>query len=896
MKFFKELKLLLENKGKKRNVFLSVIVFLLIIVISFFAVFRCYGIIYLKQMDEYMEQIPKNLENHKNEFYKLSRVYEEDILARAELGLIIFKEQSGLTDAEKLEQLRSAVSADSISLLDEQGKVLSTTGPVTPEETFLACIQNLEAHQTHLEFFRALSNDEEKTQKSDGKGFVRIPISENTKQSLVFEFSCGMILDLYNSLADWSIVLNRMFFGTYTAAFIKSGDKLVLYPQGTVTGDDSQKLYEDLTKIFESNSQIWHTKKGLPVKLVTLLGNRYLASPMRFSFDDSQVLITIPMKTVIGNGIYISIAVTTIIVFGLVLIQIYIYRRLLEEKAKKGTDEFPRKMVFKVMLPGVLVMLIVTNLFSNMLLLLENRANAASIAESKRIAVQYEIEQNTSDEAAHRSTYVNYYLNRAKMLAAFLTEHPDYQTHASLADLSRTVKTDYLMRFDSSGQELIASNSYTGFSVGKNLSEEYEAVLMGYPYIVVGPSKDPYTSQMQLGAAILMTDADGQPDGFLLAVYNAGQLDAEIKWMSPENTVNRAVVPNGYFAAIINDNDGRFTAHTDPNMIGQKADDVLDNYESGSFEGFSDYKGKYMCVSASSDGEKTIMFMLAEHGTDYIRTNSLLIGFALLVGLVLLYYSVSDALIALVESKPRPDANNNMRAPILIFPDGYSVFLTLFAFFVMVAYFNNWWTSFNYVFQGNWSKGVHLFSIWAAMFVVAITLCISYLARTVLNYFEKRFSYQSKTIARLVKSLVSYSVVIFLFFRILDMFGVNTKALLASAGVVSIAVGMGAQSMASDLLAGFFMMLEGSVHVGDRVAVSNVTGNVTDMGIRTTKITDDDGNVTILTNSKVSPICNMSLKTQAKKEEESIKIRIPFFGDNNDDDETDDNGSDGNEE
>ena len=90
------------------------------------------------------------------------------------------------------------------------------------------------------------------------------------------------------------------------------------------------------------------------------------------------------------------------------------------------------------------------------------------------------------------------------------------------------------------------------------------------------------------------------------------------------------------------------------------------------------------------------------------------------------------------------------------------------------------------------------------------------------------------------------------------MFGVNTTALLASAGIVSIAVGMGAQGMASDLLAGFFMLMEGSVHVGDHVDVAGVNGYVTDMGIRNTEITDENGDVVILNNSMVSAVRNMS--------------------------------------
>ena len=140
-----------------------------------------------------------------------------------------------------------------------------------------------------------------------------------------------------------------------------------------------------------------------------------------------------------------------------------------------------------------------------------------------------------------------------------------------------------------------------------------------------------------------------------------------------------------------------------------------------------------------------------------------------------------------------------------------------------------------------------------------------------LKIVESRLNKRSRTITRLIDSVICYSACIFLLFRILSMFGVNTTTLLASAGVLSIAVGMGAQSMASDLLAGFFMMLEGSIHVGDHVSVSGVTGDVTDMGIRTTEITDADGNVVILNNSHVGSVLNMSRKLELQEQEDDLE-------------------------
>ena len=116
---------------------------------------------------------------------------------------------------------------------------------------------------------------------------------------------------------------------------------------------------------------------------------------------------------------------------------------------------------------------------------------------------------------------------------------------------------------------------------------------------------------------------------------------------------------------------------------------------------------------------------------------------------------------------------------------------------------------------------------------------------------------------RLVDSLIGYTAVILLLASTLYLFGVNTEAMLASAGIVSIAVGMGARDLVTDILAGVFMLLEDSLHVGDTVQVGAWEGRVTDMGIRTTRITNDRGEVKILNNSHNSDVINKNCVEQA---------------------------------
>ena len=871
---FEEIKALLHEKSGKRLIAFSAIVFLLITAIVFYAVFQLSENICLKTMDDYLDEIPKIVDSRKDELIMRSRIFEEDVLARAELGLKLYGEENELTDAEKLEQVRDAVSAASVSLLDGQGQLFSTTGPVSPEENFRACVQALEPRTPYLELYPALPEDGKETGKKDGKGFVLLPLPGNTNRSLVFEFSSDSLMALYNDLDDWSDVLERMLFGEEAVAFAKTGDQLTVYPLDIFTPEQTLQLKEEVTQVFQNTDSFRKAENGKSSKLITLLGEQILAVLMNYPEEDTEILLTLPLKQVLGNSIFIAAAISAIIGWGIILFQIYVFRRLLQNEAWKGTDAISRKRVCRITRPGMLVVLIVTVIFSAMLLLLEGRSTVSFTASNKRVSLQYEIDWRKDQENTIRSTFTDLYRTRAQTLADFLTEHPDYLTPTGLKELSRIAQADYLMRFDSTGQELVSSNSYTGFSVGTNLSEDYRAVLMGYPWAVVGPAADPYTGRMQLGTAILMTDGEGQPDGFLLAVYSAGDLSAELKRMKYENAVNSFAVQNGHIAAAVSNEDGRFIAHTDTEMIGRKAADYLEDFVPGnSFEGFTDYNGAFVYISASAADGKTLLYMAPARENSYTQTGFVLAALAALLILALLYYPIAGILVAraMTEAKENLQPPARMGRPMSVFSDGYSVFLTLFAFIALISFYNRWWTTFDYVLGRQWSKGVHLFSIWAALFVLAVTFFFVFLIRTVLFHMESRLNLKGKTATRLANSLVTYAATIFLFFFILDMFGANTATLLTSAGIISIAVGMGAQSMAADLLAGFFMMLEGSVHVGDLVNVSGVTGIVTDMGIRTTEITDEEGNVVILNNNKVSPVRNMSRKHTQTEPENTLK-------------------------
>ncbi len=91
---------------------------------------------------------------------------------------------------------------------------------------------------------------------------------------------------------------------------------------------------------------------------------------------------------------------------------------------------------------------------------------------------------------------------------------------------------------------------------------------------------------------------------------------------------------------------------------------------------------------------------------------------------------------------------------------------------------------------------------------------------------------------------------------ILDVFEVNIAPLLAGAGVVGLAIGMGSQKLMQDIIAGIFILVEDQFHVGDSVEVAGVAGTVEGMSLRVTRVRDFHGILHFIPNSEIGHVAN----------------------------------------
>jgi moderate conductance mechanosensitive channel len=117
---------------------------------------------------------------------------------------------------------------------------------------------------------------------------------------------------------------------------------------------------------------------------------------------------------------------------------------------------------------------------------------------------------------------------------------------------------------------------------------------------------------------------------------------------------------------------------------------------------------------------------------------------------------------------------------------------------------------------------------------------------------------RSRTLVSLLMNLTHWFFGFVLLVTVLREMGIDVRALLVSAGVVGVAVGLGAQSLVKDVITGFFILFERLIAVGDTVEAGAYRGTVEAIGIRVTKLRLLDGALRVIPNGELTSFTNFS--------------------------------------
>ena len=171
---------------------------------------------------------------------------------------------------------------------------------------------------------------------------------------------------------------------------------------------------------------------------------------------------------------------------------------------------------------------------------------------------------------------------------------------------------------------------------------------------------------------------------------------------------------------------------------------------------------------------------------------------------------------------------------------------------------------------GNWFKDNYDIPIFTIVVAAIVVLFCS-----LLGLFKKYVNIPNKkaaTFTSLIVSLVKWAAILVGTFIILRKWGVDTTKILASLGIIALIIGIGCQSLISDIVAGIFLVADNAFEVGDIVVVDGFRGTVKEIGLKTTKIEDAGGNIKLISNSSINSMVNLTNSLSVAV----VEIGIPY--------------------
>jgi small conductance mechanosensitive channel len=130
---------------------------------------------------------------------------------------------------------------------------------------------------------------------------------------------------------------------------------------------------------------------------------------------------------------------------------------------------------------------------------------------------------------------------------------------------------------------------------------------------------------------------------------------------------------------------------------------------------------------------------------------------------------------------------------------------------------------------------------------------------------------RGETVFKLIRSFLNYAMVIGAVCVSLSFLGVDTTTLLASLGLMSLAISLGAKDIVADILAGLSLVFERTYYVGDIVQIGDFKGRVLEIGVRSTKLMSGTQDIKIISNHEIGSVINCSKQNSIC----TVKICLP---------------------
>jgi len=482
-------------------------------------------------------------------------------------------------------------------------------------------------------------------------------------------------------------------------------------------------------------------------------------------------------------------------------------------------------------------------------------------------------------------------------------------TRKDLADLSGKLGVQYIYVYDRDGKVLVTNSPYDHFRLSDDPelpSNAFRPLLEGADHVIQQPMPHEVSGARCQLIGVSLRDADDLSDGFVQVSINPNLRDYLTQPLGLDSVLTDMVVGLPTAAFAVDKKEHTVSATTGFGYVGESMDDFGYSAEKlrANRNGFLSH-GDKTYYAGFGEADDCYLVPIAEHTTNtaafMISVRIALVvlaGLALILVMALYHYqqSVVDA------APPREEAPEEpaQKLPTLsqsamqltglssivrtrqkagfekrwhmntakadqtpgerVKAIAYKMLLVFCVLNLLPLLYgslssNTRLSGLSYVLFGNWEKGVNIFAVSSCLFLLFVLYVFVSLASRVLYNIAKVADMRMETICLLLRSSLKYvSVIVFIYYG-LSQFGIPTQALLASAGIITLAVSMGAKDMVNDIIAGFFILLEGNFKVGDFITVGSWSGVVQEIGLRTTRVNRFQ-DTKILNNSSVKDIIN----------------------------------------
>ena len=654
-----------------------------------------------------------------------------------------------------------------------------------------------------------------------------------------------------------------------------------------------------------SDKDIKHLRDKRPI-IEVLNGKQYLLYLDEVGKYHSTVITLVPTYLPMIRSLQQTSGVMLVLLILCITMSVWLYnvRKSVTEGSIKSEEieRYSRKSLNRRILAFLLMgsaLVFISALFSMSL-------NCVFVdSSSEEIALQEFFSRLDDDTARNESLFnssQDRYSSNAMHLAALLDEHRELQNRKWLSEAAEIIDADHITIYDTEGNEVISSSRYRGLSLSKDPESgtyDFRRLLRGIRSIAHADITDDQTGlTYDLHGISLRYLSDDNAYGAMIIAVDPSK--SEVITFRDVNKVALSMAPGDGILIGVDPESGIIRNGTEEKWIGSTMASLgasfTDNEDS--FMGFEKLGGnRYYIHSAEHNGLIYYCGISEEKMFSSIWGRSFqCVTFYLTLSAILLLALTrekKDAEEPPVSESAADDAKsgqkNSRKSKISrkqrAFMTNKTTALQLdgsspedkaaYAFRLLVvistivyglvilaasnAYSGAGRTVIDYIMHGGWDRGLNLFSCGAIFFLFMILIVFLFMLRLLATFiFRNSVNKKTRTAASLLFNLFNYAAIIVFIFYSLGYLGVNTRAIVASAGLIGIAATLGARDMIADIFAGIMLLMDGTYHVGEIIQIGDFKGEVTEVGIRSTKIVGRGDNIKTIRNSTIGDVVNCS--------------------------------------